>query len=191
MLDISCQCGALKGRLESPAWTNRAVCYCRSCQAFPARLGKAEETLDAQGGTDILQVPPGAVTFSQGDEELACLRITPKGPLRWYARCCNTPIGNSAGTPKLSFMGLIHTVLGGHAALDVAVGAPRAFVFTETALGEPKPEKVLPVGMLLSFAWWIGKARLTGAWRNHPLFDDQGKPVAVPAPPSDRSGNTG
>ena len=39
---------------------------------------------------------PKFMTMTQGADRLTFLRMTEKGPLRWYASCCNTPIGNTA-----------------------------------------------------------------------------------------------
>jgi len=76
---------------------NRCVCYCRDCQAFAHFLGKVDAILDERGGSEIIQVLPRNLTFTQGIELLACMRLTEKGLLRWYAACCNTPIGKHAG----------------------------------------------------------------------------------------------
>ena len=99
-LKIRCRCGALEGEVREPAWANRALCYCASCQAFPERLGRTDDVLDERGGSDILQTAPGSVHFTRGTEHLACLRITPKGPLRKespaarreYNRRCAQPV---------------------------------------------------------------------------------------------------
>lgn len=181
---IACACGTVRGTLDSPAWVNHAVCYCESCQAFPARLGKADEVLDARGGTDILQTSPSHVTLTQGREQLACLRITPGGPYRWYAACCNTPIGNTPANPKLSFVGLLHSCLGGPETLEQAFGPPRMRFFTKEALGEPKPEGRIPVGGMLRFAGRLLRARVSGEWRQTPFFDENGEPVARPTDPT-------
>src|ERR1700760_285054 len=69
------------------------------------------ETLDARGGSDIVQVLPKNVTFLQGVNSLACMRLTDKGMVRWYASCCKTPIGNTLADYKISFIGLLHDCL--------------------------------------------------------------------------------
>jgi hypothetical protein len=87
----------LKGFVEIPQNANRGVCYCKDCQAFAHFLGKDGETLDERGGTDVTQVLPKNIAFTQGTEILACIRLTEKGLLRWYAGCCNTPVVNTQG----------------------------------------------------------------------------------------------
>ncbi len=177
---IRCDCGALQGTLDHGAWTNRVICYCDDCQAFPAQLGRAEVTLDARGGTDIVQTDPSGVTFTQGREHLACLRLTPKGPFRWYAKCCNTPLGNTPANPKIAFVGLLHDCLGDTRTLDRAFGPPRMEVFTKFAKGEQKVRQRLPLGGAMRFVWRLVAARASGRYRVTPFFRETGEPVAVP-----------
>jgi len=177
---IRCRCGILLGTLAEHAWINRVICYCDDCQAFPAALDCADTVLDERGGTDIVQTGPRCVTFSQGTEQLACLRLTPRGPLRWYTKCCHTPIGNTPANPKFALVGLLHSCLGGTAELDAAFGPPRMAVFTKFARGEPKPKMRLPVPAALAFAGRLLRARLGGGYRNSPFFDHDGEPVARP-----------
>jgi hypothetical protein len=42
-------------------------------------------------------------------EHLTCMRLTDSGMFRWYAACCNTAIGNTPGTSRVPFVGLIHS----------------------------------------------------------------------------------
>jgi len=183
---IRCRCGTLQGTLAEAAWSNRVICYCDDCQAFPAALGCADTVLDARGGTDIVQTGPRFVAFTQGRDQLACLRLTPKGPLRWYAKCCNTPIGNTPANPKFAFVGLLHSCLGSPAELDRVFGPPRMEVFTKFALGEPKPKQRLPVLGGLAFVGHLLGARLRGSYRMTPFFDHHGEPVAQPRSPGER-----
>lgn len=108
---IRCSCGTLEGvaRDLSPSVGNRVVCYCKDCQAFARYLGRGAEVLDDAGGTDIFQTSPARVSFARGADRLACVRLTRKGPLRWYARCCDTAIGNTAAGPGVPFVGLVHS----------------------------------------------------------------------------------
>ena len=75
-------------------------------------LQKQDVTLDAAGGTRIYQLPPANVQITGGQENLACLRLKEKGLIRWYAKCCNTPIGNTV-SKSMPFIGLIHTFIKG------------------------------------------------------------------------------
>src|ERR1700730_9313253 len=138
---LQCRCGTLKGYVVHSAGVNRCVCYCSDCQAFAHFLGRPGEILDAQGGTDVVQTRPANVIFTQGQEALACMRLTPKGLLRWYAACCNTPIGNTLATPKLSFIGLAHTCLETpDNPIYQSFGPVRTWVNGASARGDPKPK---------------------------------------------------
>ncbi len=177
---IRCECGAFGGALARIPWSHRVICYCDSCQAFAERLGRGDDVLDAQGGSDIVQTSPRHLTFTQGQEHLACLRVTPKGPLRWYASCCNTPIGNTPASPRLSFVGLLHSCLGSRAELDAVFGPPRTYIFTKSARGEPKPKQHLSVPGIGTYIWHMALARLDGNYRQTPFFDASGAPAAQP-----------
>jgi hypothetical protein len=176
---LQCRCGTLQGLVREPRRANRVICYCKDCQAFAHFLGRAGEILDERGASDVIQVLPRNVTFTQGVESLACIRLTEKGLLRWYARCCNTPIGNTLATPKLSFVGLVHSCLA--QPLDDAFGPVLAVVNTASAKGEPKPKTA---GLGTTVGWFITtvlRARFNGDYKHTPFFRaDSGAPIVTP-----------
>ncbi len=180
-LSLGCSCGGLRGRLlgASPGVGTRIVCYCDDCQAFAHYLERGPEILDASGGTDIFQTSPARVEIVEG--ELACMRLTPKGMLRWSSACCRSPIGNTMPTPALPFVGLITASLGDEAA---ALGPVRGRVMTEFATGPVDPENAHPrqsFGLAAPLFGRILMSRLRGEHRRSPFFDpDSGKPVAKP-----------
>lgn len=177
---LQCQCGHVRGLLTPTTPANRCVCYCDDCQAFARHL-QAHNTLDKQGGTEVIQVPPANLQFTDGTDKLACLRLTDVGMLRWYAACCNTPIGNTPASQGMSFVGLIHTCLGDATAREASFGPVTMVVGVKTARGEAKPEqKGLFSGIAKTMAMII-KARLSGAYRRNPFFQ-QGTGVAVATP---------
>jgi hypothetical protein len=179
---LQCRCGKLRGTVANPRAANHAICYCRDCQAFIHYLGNVSDVLDARGGSEIVQTLPRNLTFTQGSEQLACLRLTAKGLLRWYARCCRTPIGNTLMTPKWSFIGLLHACLrSGSPSLEESFGPVTAWVHTQSAKGDPKP-KVEGIGKSISwFLRTVVKARFNGDYRLTPLFRAHtGAPIAVP-----------
>ena len=179
---IQCQCGLLKGNVADIKHVNRIVCYCRDCQAFAHFLGGGSEILDRLGGTDIIQTSPKNVSFTQGTEVLACIRLTETGLLRWYTACCKTPIGNTLPNYKLSFVGLVHSCLDSSGTtLDDAFGSINAYVNTENAKGEPKPKSVgfwTTVGRNLVR---VLRARIDGGYRFTPFFDAKSElPITTP-----------
>lgn len=179
---LRCRCGTLAGIVVNPSGANRVVCYCKDCQAFAHFLGDEGRILDPQGGSDIIQVLPKNLTFTQGVDALTCLRLTPKGLLRWYARCCRTPIGNTLATPKWSFIGLLHNCLANtDPTLDEAFGPVTAWVNTRGAKANPKPKEA---GRGKVAAWFLRttlKARFNGDHALTPLFRrDDDVPIVTP-----------
>lgn len=140
-LSIRCSCGALRGLLRdvSPGSGNRCICYCDDCQSFAHFLERSDEILDDNGGTDIFQTSSGHLEFNAGLEQLACMRLTESGMLRWYAACCRTAIGNTPGTSRVPFVGLIHSCVD-HAARnrprDETLGPVRMRGFARFAKGD-------------------------------------------------------
>src|SRR5262249_31767225 len=105
--ELRCRCGGVRGRVKdaAPQTVNRLVCYCDDCQAFAHHLGRAD-LLDPHGGTDIVQVAPASVAFDEGADRIEGVRLGPKGLYRWYAKCCNTPVGNTV-SPAVAFVGIV------------------------------------------------------------------------------------
>jgi hypothetical protein len=179
---LQCRCGTIRGFVSDPKSANHAVCYCKDCQAFAHFLGRQQEILDARGGSEVIQILPKNITFTQGVGSLACVRLTDKGMLRWYADCCKTPIGNTLATPKLSFIGLLRTCLdASNQSIDASFGPVRVWVNTQGAKGEPKPKSV---GLARTVAWFMRnvlRARISGNEKHTPFFDaERGAPIVRP-----------
>lgn len=177
---IQCRCGQLRGVLK-PTASNRCVCYCADCQAFARRLGVAD-VMDEFGGTDIVQVAASQLAFTEGIGNLACLRLTDEGMLRWYASCCRTPIGNTPANRKVSFVGLIHSSLRADGqSMESAFGPVTMRCGVSGALGEDPPAAMgLFRGMAKVMGIVIG-SWLSGAYLASPFFNAKtGAPIAAP-----------
>ena len=179
MHQIQCKCGTVRGHLEGQGVHNRLICYCSDCRAFATFLGQADEVLDTQGGTEIVQVAQPRVRFDQGADQLAAVRLSDKGMIRWYAACCNTPIGNTMADPKVAFIGLIHTSLD-RPQMDKDFGTDIAIVNAASALGDPKPVQRGMVGTIARFIRIVIGARLSGSYKKSQLFNPAGEPCVVP-----------
>ncbi len=177
-IEMRCRCGEVRGTVTglSPHTANRVVCYCDDCQAFAHQLGRAD-LLDAHGGSDIVQFAPAALSFTQGQHRIAGLRLKPNGLYRWYASCCNTPVGNTL-TPKIPFVGVLASAFG-KPELDESVGTPSGAIFGKYAVGVPPPGSTGPnlplllraIGKVLG--WWFKRL----AWP-HPFFSrETGAPI--------------
>ena len=172
-VDVSCRCGAVHGRVTgaTPQTVNRATCYCDDCQAFAHWL-KRPELLDAHGASDIIQVAPAALSFDRGQDQIRCVRLTDKGLFRWYASCCNTPLGNSL-RPAIPFVGILATsFVATPAQLDEAFGRSRGAIFGQFAIGDVPPEaQRFDVRLVAGSFWRVLGFRLRGKTWPHPFFE--------------------
>ena len=129
----------------------------------------------------VNQTLPACVQLTAGADALACMRLTPNGLLRWYAKCCNTPVGNTLPNFKLSFVGLVHSCLLDPAtSLDASFGPVRMRVNTKGAKGAVRAEPLATVAAALRLVTGMARARLDGTYRRTPFFHADGSPVATP-----------
>lgn len=179
---LSCRCGRLKGTIRHPEQAIRVVCYCKDCQSFAHFLGRADDILDEMGGTEVVATHPGNVTFTQGRESLACMSLSPRGALRWYASCCNTPLGNTSRNFKVAYVGMVHRCLtGSPQAREAVFGPVRMLANTGSANGKPPPLRHSAVTAVLRVLWLMARGRLDGSYRRTPFFDlARGEPVVAP-----------
>lgn len=175
MTDVTwtCRCGAVEMRI-SGGQGDRLVCYCKDCQGFARHLG-ADGSLDDAGGSDLYNTVPDRLEMVKGPGHLQALRMTPKGPIRWYAACCGTPLANTAPRRGLPFATMIlHPGL----AAD-PLGPVRFRVGIEGARG-PVPKASGVGGFIRRAMARALVARLAGRHVRTPFFDAAGDPVAAP-----------
>jgi hypothetical protein len=194
-LPLRCACGKVTGILSNPEPDrgNRVVCMCDDCQAYAHWLDRADVILDANGGTDVFQLTQAQVRITAGHEHIRCVRLTPKGLMRWYAGCCKTPIGNTLAAPRSPFMGMPHTFVD-HASdgrsRDDALGP--VLSRTQARYGKPPfPPDSHPRGplwLIARFGWQLLRDFVKGAHQPSPVFDTDGKPIVEPTvlPPQER-----
>lgn len=106
---------------------------------------------------------------------MACMRLSPRGPLRFYAPCCGTPIATTMTGRTLPFAGM----LAGLVVEAERLGPVRAHVNITGPDGKVKHRNMgRMVRSILSNA--IG-AYLRREARETPFFDaDTGLPVVTP-----------
>ncbi len=185
-LQLRCRCSHVRGVASdvSPSSGFRFVCYCNDCQAFARFLDRAD-VLDAAGGTDIFQLPPGRVKLTAGADAVCCLRFSGK-VFRWYADCCRTPIANTAATPRFPVLGLIHSFISDEAEghrRDEVIGPPLCRIYERSATGPLPPNAPSPPSFRVlarrgskMLGWW-----LRGLGRPSPFFDDRtNAPLCAP-----------
>jgi hypothetical protein len=161
----------------------RAVCYCKDCQAFAHFLERPDDAvLNELGGTEIVATLPKHVHFTQGLEALVCMSLSDRGLLRWYAGCCNTPIGNTPRDWKTSYVGLIHSCLAERApSLRDSFGPVRMVLQANSAKGKVKSTPGSNFVTLLRIMKSVIAARMSGSYKNNPFFaKDSGAPIKQP-----------
>ncbi|MEJ0098779.1 MAG: DUF6151 family protein [Pseudomonadota bacterium] len=170
-IPVRCECGTVTGFLEARGVSVHGRCYCLDCQAFARYLGKPERMLDAEGGTEVIGTLPLRLHFTAGADRLACITLSARGPLRWYAECCRMAICNSSRAPRTPFVTLnTRTLAVAPREVDRAFGRS-GFIFSAKAAAAPVASK--PLGLFFALPkilWNVIYARLTGAWRKNPLF---------------------
>lgn len=172
---LRCRCGALTGEVGSNRAAIRAVCYCKDCQAYAYHLGSEKSVLDAIGGSDIVATQARYVTLDRGVENLACISFSKRGPLRWYAKCCNTPLANTPRSRQIPYVALLHSCL--KKPLEASFPRVQLHVHIKSAKGAPPSTRRGRLTALLGFIATIVLARLSGAYRRTPFFSRDGAPV--------------
>ena len=181
-IPLRCECGTVTGFVEARGLSVHGACYCRDCQAFARFLGKPERMLDAASGTEVIGTLPSRLHFTAGQDRLACIALTPRGPYRWYAECCRKAIGNSSRARKTPFVTLhVRALAASPGELERAFGRS-SFVFGAESATTTVPAR--PAGMLLALPkilWNIIYARTSGNWRINPFFmPGSDKPIRSP-----------
>lgn len=179
-MQLRCRCGAVQGEMETARAYARATCYCKDCRAF-ARFLAVPGVLDASGGTDLVAAAPASVRFTAGSGQVACMSLSPKGLLRWYAACCRTPLANTPRDPTLPYVGIVANFFGATPqAVDAAFGPRDRIVLNIGSATAPVASTPLALvtGILRILAGMIG-VRLRRE-RGSPFFDASGSPLRQP-----------
>ncbi len=178
---LQCQCGRVRGQLKHTERTTHLLCYCKDCQAFAHFLGRAGDVLDAQGGSNIIATHPQEIAFTSGAEAIACMSLSGAGMLRWYASCCNTPLGNTPRNNKVAYVGLSSACLAEPSALGRDFGPVRMRSGTGSAKGKVAGSGLAALPLMLGFGVALLRARLSGSYRHNPFFKaGTDQPVVLP-----------
>jgi hypothetical protein len=177
-------CGQIQGIATAihPKTGTRVICYCDDCQSFAHYLGRGQDILNQWGGTDIYQLAPSQITITQGQEHLQSLRLRPKGLLRWYAACCQTPLANTVSA-AFPLIGLIHGFIPATPERESALGPVMAIAHKQYATSRIPASHLPPlsarrylVKIMMKMTLW----KLSGKGRPSPFFDHSGQPIVAP-----------
>ena len=181
-VNLACACGMVRGKISAvdSSIGTRIICCCNDCQAFARYLGQEEAVLDQYGGSDIFQVPMSSLTITEGESQITCLRLSSKGLHRWYASCCNTPIGNTLGASG-PFIGVIHSFMDNVQTRDQDLGKSRGYVFSQYAIS-PVPNDLKATAIKINFRMVtkILEWKLKGFSKPSAFFNNAGAPICPP-----------
>ena len=161
------------------------MCLCDDCQAYVHWLGRANENLDQNGGTEVFSVAPAHLQITGGFENLNCVRLSQKGMYRWYAGCCKSPVANSMPPPKIPFAGVHRAIFdfgGDERKRGEVMGPIRAKVQGKFGIGPLPPDvfRSTPIGLILRTIGFLLVGAFKKQHRPSPFFDDKGEPKVQP-----------
>ena len=183
-LPFRCACGSIAGELigPNPSVGDHVVCHCTDCQAFATRLGAGDRVLDQHAGTALYQGRSATMRLLTGRDRLACMHLTDKPTLRWYARCCSTPMFNTYKNGSIPY---ITTVIANcdPDRRETLLGPPVGHLFTDEATGGASHLKRLSMFKLMRrFSGRMIADIFSGDRRRSELFDAVTlAPIASPA----------
>lgn len=182
-IPLRCRCGAVRALAHDISSSNssRSVCHCVDCQAY-ARFLNVEGLVDAHGGTAVFQAAPAQLQFTQGAEQLTCMRLGPKGLLRWYTKCCRTPVGNMLANAGVPLVTVPEAFVDGASKSQLeAVGKPVGIKGLSAVGGVPPGvHPNLPFGPIAGILLRVVRAKLAGKARPSPFFNEAGQPRVAP-----------
>lgn len=168
-LGFACRCGTLRGEIrdvDARAATN-VVCHCADCRSAYTHLGMADPEK-----VGILQTTQDRVRITAGGDRLRLFRLSPRGALRWFATCCDTPLFYTPTKPRLVHVGINAD------RLAEPLGPVEAEAYIPAPDGKPRHRGL--GRMVGRMAVRMAAENLSGDWRDSPFFDGGGAPVVPP-----------
>ncbi len=182
-IKLKCSCGKVRGKTKdiNERSGTRITCCCDDCQSFAEYLNQESSVLDQYGGTDIYQMPISNIKITEGTDQISSLRLSSKGMYRWYAKCCNTQIGNSMGAGG-PFIGVIHNFMDHGSSRDEELGKNRGHIQTKFARQSvPADLKGSSIKIIFRSLSKLIVWKIKGLDKPSVFFDDNGKPIAKPS----------
>jgi hypothetical protein len=172
-LSFACDCGAVSGMLRGagPDQGDHVICHCTDCQDLAHHLGHAVRVLDAHGGSALYQSRCARVEITSGRDQLACLHLTDKPTLRWYAHCCGMPLFNTYATGRIPYV-TTQVSACDPATRDRLLGPPLGHLFTQDGIGDTSAlPKMSMAALMWRFFPRMIKDLISGDRRRCALFD--------------------
>jgi len=169
-LPFACTCNTLRGRLIGVSRSNgtRIECFCTDCRAAEVYAGQPDP---APGAVQLYQTTPDKVRIDAGEDQLAVFSFSPKGLLRWQAKCCGAVLFNTVRTAKVPFASLRTD----HLEDDSALGPVVAQAFVQKSDGKQGHKGGSK--LLMTMVTRVLPCLISGRWKQTPFFDvETGKP---------------
>jgi hypothetical protein len=164
-LAFACTCGTVTGHLTGATSGGglHLACHCTSCRVAELALGQPDPR---PGPVGLFLTTPDRVVLHSGADRLAVLKLGPRSSTwRWYASCCNAPLGNTGPRPGFPFASICTARISDSAAL----GPVRSEAFVPQPGGGTKHRHIGRFAVhLLKGAL---ATRLSGRWKDTPFFD--------------------
>jgi hypothetical protein len=173
VLSFACACGEVAGWLAmaGPQHGDHVVCHCTDCQRFAYHLGAGARVLDAAGGTSLYQSRCARMRLRNGRNRLACIHLTEKPTLRWYATCCNTPMFNTYANGRIPYVTTLVANCDRNCREDI-LGPAIGHLFTAEATENPGDVPRMSMSTLMRrFFGRMIRDVLSGDRRRSALFD--------------------
>jgi hypothetical protein len=181
-LSFQCSCGEVTGRLRniSTLAGDHLVCHCSDCLAF-VRFCNPDRVPTVVDGVQLFFARVSSMTLTSGKERLACLHLTEKPMLRWYSKCCRTPLFHTVDSGWYPFV-TTHVAILDENCRVAAIGEPRGHLYVgDVPLALRNFREVSRVGVMARYIVRMWKDLLSGDFRRAELFDAARlKPIVEP-----------
>ena len=181
-LPFACECGSVAGVVERAtiAEGDYVVCHCTDCRDLVRHFGKQDRILDAHDGTALYQSRCARMRLHKGKDQLAGVHMTDGPTLRWYAKCCGTPLFNTYKNARIPY---VTTLLANcDEAASKRLGEPLGHLFLDDVDADTSGLKPLSMNRLMRrFFPRMLKDIISGDRRRSELFDSETlEPIAQP-----------
>ena len=182
-LEFACACGTVRGYLREPTANtgDHVVCHCTDCQTFARHFGAHDRVLDDAGGTALFQGRCATMRLIAGRDKLACLHLTSKPTLRWYTKCCQTPMFNTYANGRIPYITTL-VVNCDPEQRSAVLGPVTGHLFTQEAVGDASGLQQMSMGKLMrKFFVRMMADILSGDRRRSELFNAETlEPISRP-----------
>ncbi|MBR0551194.1 hypothetical protein J7S20_01600 [Sphingomonadaceae bacterium LXI357] len=156
------------------------VCHCSDCLAF-VRFCDPDRVPAVIDGVQLFQTRVSRMAITLGKELIACVHLTDKPMLRWYSKCCRTPLFHTVHSGWYPFV-TIHVAILDYDRRAAAIGEPRGHTFVSNVPAALRNfREVSRFGIMARFTVRMWNDLVSGDFRRAELFEPASlKPIVEP-----------